>query len=33
VDTMVRGAISAVIYATAFFGFAFYRFTRKDVVS
>jgi ABC-2 type transport system permease protein len=33
VDTMVRGAISAVIYATVFFGFAFYRFTRKDVVS
>src|SRR5262245_13876771 len=32
-DTMVRGAISAVIYATVFFGFAFYRFTRKDVVS
>jgi ABC-2 type transport system permease protein len=33
VDTMVRGAISSVIYATVFFGFAFYRFTRKDVVS
>jgi ABC-2 type transport system permease protein len=33
VDTMVRGAISAVIYATVFFGWAFYRFTRKDVVS
>ena len=33
VDTMVRGAISAVTYATIFFGFAFYRFTRKDVVS
>jgi ABC-2 type transport system permease protein len=32
-DTMVRGAISAVIYATVFFGWAFYRFTRKDVVS
>jgi len=33
VDTMVRGAISAVIYATVFFGWAFYKFTRKDVVS
>jgi ABC-2 type transport system permease protein len=33
VDTMVRGAISALIYATVFFGWAFYRFTRKDVVS
>jgi ABC-2 type transport system permease protein len=32
-DSMVRGAISAVIYATVFFGWAFYRFTRKDVVS
>jgi ABC-2 type transport system permease protein len=32
-DTMVRGAISAVLYATVFFGWAFYRFTRKDVVS
>ena len=33
VDSMLRGAISAVIYATIFFGFAFYRFARKDVVS
>ena len=33
VDTMVRGAISAVVYATVFFGWAFYRFRRKDIVS
>jgi ABC-2 type transport system permease protein len=32
-DEMVRGAISAVIYATLFFGLAWYRFLRKDVVS
>jgi ABC-2 type transport system permease protein len=32
-DGMVRGTISALIYATLFFGFAFWRFTRKDIVS
>ena len=32
-DDMVKGAISALVYATLFFGFAFWRFTRKDVVS
>ena len=31
-DDMVRGAISALIYATIFFGLAFWRFTRKDVI-
>jgi len=33
VDTMVRGAISALLYATLFFGLAFWRFLRKDIVS
>ena len=33
VDTMVRGGISAILYATLFGGLAFYRFLRKDVVS
>jgi ABC-2 type transport system permease protein len=33
VDTMVRGAISAILYATLFGGLAFWRFLRKDIVS
>ncbi|GAA1598397.1 ABC transporter permease [Actinoplanes couchii] len=32
-EDMAKGAISAVIYATIFWGAAFYRFTRKDVTS
>jgi ABC-2 type transport system permease protein len=32
-DDVVRGAISAVAYATLFWGLAFWRFTRKDVTS
>jgi len=32
-DTMVRGAISALAYATIFGGLAFWRFLRKDIVS
>lgn len=32
-DDIVKGAISAIAYATAFWGLAFWRFTRKDVVS
>ncbi len=32
-DTMIRGTISAVAYATIFFGLAFWRFLRKDIVS
>ncbi len=32
-DDVVRGAISAISYATLFWGLAFWRFTRKDVVS
>ncbi|MEV0806986.1 ABC transporter permease subunit [Micromonospora sp. NPDC050200] len=32
-DDVVRGAISAVSYATVFWGLAFWRFTRKDVTS
>jgi len=32
-DDIVRGAISAVVYATIFWGLAFYRFTRKDITS
>ncbi|MFY1625301.1 ABC transporter permease [Micromonospora sp. WMMD723] len=32
-DDVVRGAISAVSYATLFWGLAFWRFTRKDVTS
>ncbi|MEV6600587.1 ABC transporter permease subunit [Actinoplanes sp. NPDC051346] len=32
-DDVVKGAISAVCYATLFWSFAFYRFTRKDVTS
>ncbi|BCB85545.1 ABC transporter permease [Phytohabitans suffuscus] len=32
-DDIVKGCISAVAYATLFWGLAFWRFTRKDVVS
>jgi ABC-2 type transport system permease protein len=32
-DDLVRGAISAVAYATIFWGLAFWRFTRKDITS
>jgi ABC-2 type transport system permease protein len=32
-DDIVRGAISAITYATLFWGLAFYRFTRKDITS
>ncbi|MFU8875205.1 ABC transporter permease [Micromonospora sp. SL4-19] len=32
-DDVVRGAISAIAYATGFWGLAFWRFTRKDVTS
>src|SRR5204863_9925314 len=32
-DDMVKGAISALLYAAAFFALAWYRFLRKDVVS
>jgi ABC-2 type transport system permease protein len=32
-DDMVKGLISAVLYATLFFGLAWYRFLRKDIVS
>ncbi|MET8911083.1 ABC transporter permease subunit [Micromonospora sp. NPDC004551] len=32
-DDVVRGAISAIAYATLFWGLAFWRFTRKDVTS
>jgi ABC-2 type transport system permease protein len=32
-DDVVRGAVSAVVYATVFWGLAFWRFTRKDVTS
>jgi ABC-2 type transport system permease protein len=32
-DDVVKGMISAVAYATLFWGLAFWRFTRKDVVS
>ena len=32
-DTMVRGAISAIAYATIFGSLAFWRFLRKDIVS
>jgi ABC-2 type transport system permease protein len=33
VDSMVRGTIAALSYAVIFFGLAFYRFLRKDIVS
>jgi ABC-2 type transport system permease protein len=32
-DDLARGAISALVYAGVFFAWAWYRFTRKDVVS
>ena len=32
-DDLVKGAISAVAYATVFWGLAFWRFTRKDITS
>jgi ABC-2 type transport system permease protein len=32
-DSMVRGSISALSYAVLFFGLAFWRFLRKDIVS
>jgi ABC-2 type transport system permease protein len=32
-DDLVRGCISAISYATLFWALAFWRFTRKDVVS
>lgn len=32
-DDIVRGAISALLYASVFLGWAWYRFARKDVVS
>ena len=32
-DDMVKGAISALLYATVFMGWAWYHFARKDVVS
>jgi ABC-2 type transport system permease protein len=32
-DDLVKGAISAVAYATIFWGLAFWRFTRKDITS
>ncbi|NLU77276.1 ABC transporter permease subunit [Micromonospora sp. HNM0581] len=32
-DDIVRGAVSAVCYATVFWGLAFWRFTRKDITS
>ncbi|MEV6842575.1 ABC transporter permease subunit [Actinoplanes sp. NPDC051411] len=33
VDDLVKGAITAVVYATVFWSAAFWRFTRKDVTS
>jgi len=33
VDDLVKGAITAVCYATVFWGLAFWRFTRKDITS
>jgi ABC-2 type transport system permease protein len=32
-EDLAKGTISAVVYATIFWGLAFYRFTRKDVTS
>jgi ABC-2 type transport system permease protein len=32
-DDMVKGAIASVAYTTVFWGLAFWRFTRKDIVS
>ncbi|MDY7083946.1 MAG: ABC transporter permease subunit [Actinomycetota bacterium] len=33
VDDLVKGAISAIVYATVCWGLAFWRFTRKDITS
>lgn len=33
VDDLVKGAITAISYATVFWGLAFWRFTRKDITS
>jgi len=33
VDDLVKGAITAICYATIFWGLAFWRFTRKDITS
>jgi ABC-2 type transport system permease protein len=33
IDDLVKGAITAVSYATLFWGLAFWRFTRKDITS
>jgi ABC-2 type transport system permease protein len=33
VDDLVKGAITAVVYATVFWSLAFWRFTRKDITS
>jgi ABC-2 type transport system permease protein len=33
VDDLVKGAITAIVYATVFWSLAFWRFTRKDVTS
>ena len=33
IDDLVKGAITAVSYATIFWGLAFWRFTRKDITS
>jgi ABC-2 type transport system permease protein len=33
IDDLVKGAITAVVYATVFWSLAFWRFTRKDVTS
>jgi len=32
-DDLAKGAITAVVYATLFWGLAFWRFTRKDITS
>jgi ABC-2 type transport system permease protein len=32
-EDLAKGAISAIVYATLFWGIAFFRFTRKDVTS
>jgi ABC-2 type transport system permease protein len=32
-DDLVRGTISAIAYATIFWGVAFWRFTKKDITS
>jgi ABC-2 type transport system permease protein len=33
VDDLVKGAITAIVYATVFWSLAFWRFTRKDITS